>query len=209
MKVPLQYQRTEFDCGPTALLNAVTFMFEREAIPPDILRYIMMYTLDSFNEAGEDCKSGTSQMAMMFLSNWLNQYARAKKLPINCEYLSGDSVKITENSRLIEALQQGGAVVVRLMYGVQHYVTLTRAVGHSVELWDPYYRKQPFAVPGISLIRNKPLSANRRVDFDVFAKPGSNYYNYYSLDTGELPEAVLLFNSETRRTQENTIEYFL
>lgn len=41
MKIPLHYQRTEYDCGPTSLLNTISFLFQREEIPPDILRYTL------------------------------------------------------------------------------------------------------------------------------------------------------------------------
>ena len=42
MKNPLRYQVSEYDCGPTSLLNAVSFLFEREEIQPEILRNIML-----------------------------------------------------------------------------------------------------------------------------------------------------------------------
>ncbi|MDR0904811.1 MAG: peptidase C39, partial [Oscillospiraceae bacterium] len=60
MKTPLQYQITEYDCGPTSLLNALRFLFEREDIPPDVPKYIMMYCLDAYNSKGESGKNGTS-----------------------------------------------------------------------------------------------------------------------------------------------------
>ena len=34
MKNPLRYQMTEYDCGPTSMLNAMSYLFPREAIPP-------------------------------------------------------------------------------------------------------------------------------------------------------------------------------
>ena len=34
MKIPLRYQMSEYDCGPTALLNAMSFLFDRAEIPP-------------------------------------------------------------------------------------------------------------------------------------------------------------------------------
>ena len=34
MKVPLRYQVTNYDCGPTSLLNGLSILFEREEIPP-------------------------------------------------------------------------------------------------------------------------------------------------------------------------------
>ena len=48
MKNPLHYQLSEYDCGPTSLLNAISFLFEREEIPPEILRNIMLYCLDCY-----------------------------------------------------------------------------------------------------------------------------------------------------------------
>ena len=34
MKNPLHYQLSEYDCGPTSMHNAMSFLFEREEIPP-------------------------------------------------------------------------------------------------------------------------------------------------------------------------------
>lgn len=78
MKNLLIYQSTEYDCGPTTLTNAIRYLFDREEIYPDIVKYIMLYCLDSYNEAGEVGKRGTSASAMMFLSNWLTQFGQVK-----------------------------------------------------------------------------------------------------------------------------------
>ena len=37
MKNPLHYQFSEYDCGPTSMQNAISFLFEREEIPPEVL----------------------------------------------------------------------------------------------------------------------------------------------------------------------------
>jgi len=205
MKIPLAYQRSEYDCGPTALLNAISFLFTREEMPPELIKYTMMYTLDSYNESGEACKSGTSQMAMMFLSSWLNQYARSKQLPISSEFISGENVQINENSRIISALQQGGAVVLRVFYDCGHYVTLTGISDNQILLFDPYFRKRPFKEQGIIML-DKPFSANRSVDFDVFYRGGKHPY---TLEGYDKREAVIIYNTQTQKTAENTIEYFL
>jgi hypothetical protein len=206
MKTPLNRQITEYDCGPTSLLNAINFLFDREEIPPDILRYVMMYTLDSYNEKGEDCKNGTSRMAMMFLSNWMNQYARAKKLPLVCEYLSGERARLTENGEVTSALQQGGVAVVRLMYGCWHYAALTGISDGAALMFDPYYRTRPFLRAGITMIDDMPCAANRRVPLEFLNRTD---LDGYALGPYETREAVLLFNDSTRKTPEQTIEYFL
>ena len=38
MNNPLRSQMTEYDCGPTSMLNAVSYLFPREEIPPEIVR---------------------------------------------------------------------------------------------------------------------------------------------------------------------------
>ena len=59
MKNPLRYQMTEYDCGPTSMLNAVSYLFQREEIPPEIVRSIMLYCLDCFGSDGASGKCGT------------------------------------------------------------------------------------------------------------------------------------------------------
>ncbi len=92
MKQPLRYQITEYDCGPTSLLNAVSFLFEREDIPPELVRNIMLYSLDTYGADGFSGKSGTSHTAMLFLSHWLEGFGKAGRLPIRSEYLTASSV---------------------------------------------------------------------------------------------------------------------
>ena len=46
MKNILNYQTSEYDCGPVSLTNAIRYLFDREIIYPDIIKYIMLYCLD-------------------------------------------------------------------------------------------------------------------------------------------------------------------
>ena len=43
MNNPLHYQLPEYDCGPTSMLNAVSYLFRREEIPPEIIRSITLH----------------------------------------------------------------------------------------------------------------------------------------------------------------------
>lgn len=206
MKNPLNYQTTEFDCGPTSLMNAISYLFRREDIPPDIAKNIMLYSMDAYNEKGEFGKSGTSKMAMMFVSSWLNQFEKVKKFPIHCDYISGAEVGLTPNSKVVSSLQQGGAVVIRLMYGCWHYVLLTGLDNNFVFLFDPYFRKREFRAPGIQIVTNAPTKMNRKVAYEYFSNEGKGIYALGPKDTRE---AVILFNQQTRKTEFNTIEYFI
>ena len=80
MKNPLRYQISEYDCGPTSMLNAISYLFEREEIPPEVIRNIMLYCLDCYNEERVAGKCGTSTAAMMFLSNWLCGFGKIGRL---------------------------------------------------------------------------------------------------------------------------------
>ncbi|CAB1242230.1 Peptidase C39 [Ruminococcaceae bacterium BL-6] len=206
MKNPLSYQTTEYDCGPTTMINAIRYLFRREEIPPDVVKSIMLYCLDSYNDKGESGKSGTSGMAMMFLSNWLNQFGRVKGFPIRCEFLTGRDVSFGPNSRIVSGLQQGGAVVLRVRYQCWHYVLLTGVREQSFFLFDPYYRRNPFKAEGIEMIRNMPAERNRKVSIPLVESEGKGYYAAGPVDGRE---AVILFNRRTQKTPADTIEYFI
>lgn len=52
MKNPLHYQISEYDCGPTSMLNGISYLFEREEIPAELIRNIMIYALDCYGNDG-------------------------------------------------------------------------------------------------------------------------------------------------------------
>ena len=73
MKNLLIYQSTEYDCGPTTLTNAIRYLFDREEIYPDIVKYIMLYCLDSYNEAGEVGKRGHDVFKQLAHPVWTSE----------------------------------------------------------------------------------------------------------------------------------------
>ncbi len=213
MKNLLNYQSSEYDCGPVSLTNAVRYLFDREVLYPDIIKYIMLYCLDSYNEDGEVGKRGTSASAMMFLSNWLNQFGQMKNFPIFCEFLSGENVYLSQSSKIVESLQQGGAVVLRLFLDVGHYVLLTGIEGDSVYLFDPYYEElddpeldSEYFAEGITFITDQPKRANRLVSIERLNRLTEGFYE---MGPYNIREAVIIFNKETRLSPEDTIEYFI
>ena len=205
MKNPLRYQLSEYDCGPTSLLNAMSYLFRREDIPPEIVRNIVLYCLDCYGADGASGKSGTSCMAMMFLSNWLNGFGQAGHLPISSRYLSGEAVHLRQDGGIWDALRRGGAAVVRLDLEGWHYVLLTGIEGDRVFLFDPYYLD---ASPGegIEMVRDHPGAYNRVVPTRYFERETRELY---ALGPVESREAVLLFNEQTKLTEEKTVEYMI
>ena len=81
MKNYLNYQSSEYDCGSVSITNGIRYLFDREEISPDILKCIMLYTMDTYNEQGQPCRHGTSAAAMRFVGSWLNQLAAVRSFP--------------------------------------------------------------------------------------------------------------------------------
>lgn len=205
MKNPLSYQRTEYDCGPTTMLNAIDYLFARNEIPPEVIKFVMLYCLDGYNNEGEPGKSGTTGMAMRFLSNWLTHYGEVKNWPISCEFLTGEQVHISQNSKLAECLQLGGVVIAKVMLGCWHYVLLTGMDSQYVYLFDPYYRKNPFVEKNIKIIRDAPKRWNRRITYDVLNSEGKGNY---ALGSRTQRECVLMHN-KVRKQSMDSIEYMI
>ena len=206
MHNPLRYQITEYDCGPTSMLNAVSYLFPREVIPPEVVRNIMLYCLDCFGPDGASGKSGTSHMAMQFLSHWLNSFGQAGHLPVSSRYLSGQEVNFSQNSRLRDALLRGGAAVVRLDLEGWHYVLLTGVQGERVRLFDPYYHPGGYQDPALQVVEDHPAEYNRIVPVAYLERQEQVPYAFGPFDQRE---AVLLFNTQTELTAEDTVEYMI
>lgn len=206
MKNPLQYQLSEYDCGPTTMLNAISFLFEREEISPVVIRNVMLYCLDSYNGEGIMGKSGTSSAAMMFLSNWINGYGKIGQLAVSCSYISGKSVWVGKGSRINDALCRGGAVILRVFYDCGHYVLLTGIEGECVRMFDPYYTEGLFSQQGIVKVENEPFKYNRIVDERCFNRESTELY---ALGPVADREAVIIFNEKTKKAAEATIEYYI
>ena len=206
MKNPLHYQLSEYDCGPTSVLNAVNYLFEREQIPPEIVRNVMLYCLDCHGLDGTAGKLGTSTSAMMFLSNWLDNFGKVGLLPLASQYLSGETVYIGPSGSINDALQRNGAAVLRVFTDEWHYILLTGLDGDRVYAFDPYYQIEPYTQPDILTVDDQPFRYNRIIPASYL---NSTAESLYALATPETREAVILFNEETKITAEDTVEYFI
>ena len=206
MKTPLHYQMTEYDCGPISMMNAIIFLFDREQIPPDLIRNIMLYCLDGYGAEGAPGRSGTTRAAMMFLSNWLSGFGQAGRLPITTEYYTGDRVYMGQQSPITDALHRGGAVVVRLFLDEWHYVLLTGERDGMVYLFDPYYVTEGFNDSSVVTDVDHPFAYNRILPQSML---NGEAQTLYAFAEQEGREAVVLYNTETMLTPENTIEYMI
>jgi hypothetical protein len=207
MKNNLNYQTSEYDCGPTTLINAMRYLFEREELSPEILKAISMYTLDTYNEEGEVGKHGTSAMAMRFLSSWFNQFGEKKRFPIYTEFLDGKDATLTQNSRITECLQQKGIVVLRVwLDGDGHYILLTDIQKSKISVFDPYLFPQMAEDAWIEIVKDQPQKMNRIISLDRINESSNKNY---AMGEFELRHAMLLYNKKLRLTSKETIEYMI
>ena len=174
MKTPLRYQFSEYDCGPACLQNAISYLFDREEIPPEVLRNISLYCLDGYSAEGISGKTG--------------------RLPVACRYLSGAAVHLEEGSQILEALRQGGTVVQRLILDVGHYILLTGVEGDCALAFDPYHWEGDYDDNSVEVVWDHPDAYNRRIPLRLL---NSESTLDYALGPVEKREAVLIFNTKT------------
>lgn len=187
MKSPLRYQITEYDCGSVSLLNCLTFLFEREEIPAELVRVISVYALDCYDTKGKLSTVGNNREIVYYVSRWINEFAEQKNIPVYCKYLRGaDSTFL----KIRACLKAGGCVSMKTYHGDEHYVTLTAIDDEYVYLFDPYfkaaedYRNNKY----IEYIAGMPFSFNRRVRLEYFL---SEKRNEFSMGPIEKREALL------------------
>jgi len=195
LNTPLRYQLSEYDCGPTTLLNAISVLMPRKQIPPDIIKHIYTYALDGIDRRGQLGRAGTSELAMVFLANTFNQFARARRWPICCEVLAPEDIHVAAGSPLVRGLEQGAVAVARVYHGCPHYVLFT-AIDSSNEtlyLFDPYYDAS-LRERGrhMKILNDAPHRWNRRVSWSLLERENRGLYALGSRDSRE---CILLSNA--------------
>ena len=206
MKNPLRYQITEYDCGPTSLLNALSFLFDREELAPEIIKNIMLFSLDTYGSDGFSGKNGTSHAAMMFLSQWLTGFGNTGRLDVQSSYITGKDVSLSANSRLRDALIRKGAAVVRIDLDGWHYVLITDIQDDKIFLFDPYFMPEKCPLADVTSVSDHGYTYNRIVPA---GRMDSEDIHPYAFGPYAMREAVLLFNGKTMLTEGNTIEYMI
>ena len=136
MKTPLRFQVTEFDCGTISLLNAFSYLFERNEIPAELVKAIHKYTLDCYDEFGNLGQGGTSKEAIDKLTHWITRYANSKNFKVRCERLEQKEVTL---EKFKECLKNNGCIFVRCWQLCEHYVIITKIDENYAYIFDPYY----------------------------------------------------------------------
>ena len=110
MLTPFQYQVSEYDCVPTSLINAISFLFHRKEIPPMVIRHIYLYCLDTVGRNARFGIGGTSKYAVRLVGNWLNSY-RMKSFAVRTKFIDKEAVKIDKEGKINQCLEEDGVAL--------------------------------------------------------------------------------------------------
>lgn len=194
MKNMLCYQSTEYDCGPTTIVNAIRFLFKRQEIPPALIKGIWMYCNDTYNDQGHVGKRGTSKAAIRFMAHWLTRFGEGYQMPLKAEYAEEDDALILPESRTYRCLEEGGVALMRFWSaGYGHYVLLTTLVGGDrIGLFDPYDEPDDTVadLPGLTNVHDQPCRMNRIVTLDILNRTDKTDY---AMGTPDLRENLLIW----------------
>lgn len=161
MKIPLRFQVTEFDCGTVSLLNAFSYLFEREEIPVELVKAIHNYTLDCYDSNGNMGARGTSREAINKLSHWITRFASQKKFGVKCNRLVKDEIKLDD---LKECIKNKGVIFARSwLINDEHYIIITNIKNNNVYIFDPYYLDKNYYKLNskVRIVFNQPFRYNR------------------------------------------------
>jgi hypothetical protein len=89
---------------------------------------------------------------------------------------------------------------------VGHYVLLNDVAGDVIELFDPYYIENFPDSHEVTIVEGQPGKLNRRVKAKLMNR---KELVSYALGPIEIREAMLIYNTATRKTEENSIEYII
>ena len=192
MKSPLRYQITEYDCGSVSMINCLTYLFEREEIPVELVRIILAYTLDCYDDRGNLSDTESRKQMMLVISKWIYQYAEQRRIPVRCKYIKGVDVNLL---KIRSCLLLGGCVNLKTYSHGEHFVTITNMDNEYIYLFDPYYKpKNSYPADGnVQIIDDAPHYFNRRVKLEQFI---SDKKLEFALGPENLREAQLFFRND-------------
>lgn len=181
MKIPLHYQISEYDCGPTSLMNMIAYLYHRKGVPQIIFRKIYTLTLDGYATNGKRKSGyGTSDQAMEDFAAWINGFHDDLEIHLQAKILKGEQVCLKPDGELEHTLQNGGCAVAKVMLREPHYVLLTgvKTRQKCVRLFDPYYREKNFRRDDVHWTLVHPKEYNCVIPYTYLNRRARTYYSF-------------------------------
>ena len=142
MYSPFHYQISEYDCVPTAITNAISFLFHRKEIPPMVIWHIYLYCLDTVGQDSRFGLGGTSKYALRLVGNWLNAYRR-KSFSVVTQFLEKERVTMVPGAQIESCLSGAGVVLCNMLLTPrdEHYLMVTAMDDEWIYCFDSYRRQ--------------------------------------------------------------------
>ena len=157
---PLRYQTTQNDCVPVTFLNSISCLYRRIDIPPEVVRNVYNYTLDSLNAKGRI--NGSSMHSIELITQWLNSY-KTTNFNIKAVLRYGRQVSSDEVEQYIK---EGGVAILEMkMWRYWHYILIMGIGDSNYFCFDPYYKRYIRNLdPKIQLLKSDGFKPNRCID---------------------------------------------
>lgn len=171
MKSPLRYQITEFDCGTVSLINAISYLYDREEIPSKLIRSIYVYTLDCHNTKG----IMNDKEMIDDLCNWIVKYSSRNDFDLVCKHLTNSDVNY---DNILKCIRENGCAFVKCYQDDPHYTIITNINELNTYMFDPYYMDFDSYVDDneVRCVQSKPFEYNRIVRTDrVFSEETKDF----------------------------------
>ena len=188
MKSPLRYENTEDDCGEVSIFNGISFLFEKEEMPLELIRIIASYSIGCYDDFGNLLNNDFSQKILFFFEGWINRFAKDRKIPLKAKLLLHEDVDVVA---IRKSVLSGGCVILKTQKQKPHYVLVTDCDSDEMFIFDPSFLPEGSYLPGsgIGVNNNNPFKFNRRVRIEHFI---SEKRTGLTLGPENLREAVLL-----------------
>ncbi len=191
MKVPLRFQITEYDCGTVSLLNALSYLFERENMPLELVKEIYKYTISCHTEDGVLGKSGKQKENIKNLIKWATDLTKKKDYGVKFTRCEQREVNI-ENIR--SCIKNKGVVYAKTYrcHDIsEHYVIITSLDESNAYVFDPYFLDERHydMDSDVSFIFDEPFRYNRIVKLERLL---SNTKKDLSLGRTDVRECILI-----------------
>lgn len=190
MKSPLMYQITEEACGAVAILNCISFLFDREEMPLEFLNIMSSYAVGCYDDEGNLSNKDFYENIMFFATSWLKDYAKEKHIHLKAKHLVGADVNLL---KIRNCLLNNGCVDLKTnRRGKAHYITITQMDNEFMYVFDPYFK--PASAYGdndnIEVILDKPFYYNRKVKIEHFIR---EIKSELTLGVEQSREAILFY----------------
>jgi len=193
MYIPLHYQVSEYDCVPTSLNNAISYLFHRHEIPPMVIQHIYLYCLDTVGRNARFGVEGTSKYAVRLVGNWLNSY-KIKSFSVQTKFLEKEKVCLEKSKKMQMCLRNGGVALCNILLTAreEHYIMIMAVDDEWVYCFDSYRRNYLRGLKGnvIVLDTNEGRKPNLKIRREWF---GSTDTRRFCLGPIALRESLLVW----------------